>query len=339
MNTLKSHRHSPFRFRNGRTLQNRVVVPPMASDTADVDGYVTETTLAHYRRLAESGAGLVMVEYTYVHSSGRSEKNQLGIQSDAHVLGLSEIVYAIHAVGAVAGLQITHAGGKASRDLTGGVLMGPSDVPVPVKDQEMERPAPMREAEIGLWKDSFRDGFRRAEAAGFDLVEVHAAHGYGLNQWLSPLTNRRSDDYGGNREKNALLLLEIIREARRAHPDILLAARIPGQDFLDGGLSAEDGVWIARELEIAGIDLIDVSSGIGGCRRPRERQGEGYLVSEAERIQSSIGIPVIGVGGIVSGAFIDEALKYRRFSLAAVGRAILKEPSAWRASELSLTSA
>src|SRR4051812_31627956 len=180
-------RFSSLSFRNGKAFRNRVVVPPMASETADRDGFVTDETLAHYGKLSRSGAGLVMVEYTYVHRSGRSEERQLGIQSDAHIFGLARLASAIRAAGAVAGLQITHAGGKTSRDLSGDALMGPSPIPVPVKDREMECPDPMGEAEIELWKESFRAGYLRAAAAGFDLVEAHAAHGYGLNQWLSPI--------------------------------------------------------------------------------------------------------------------------------------------------------
>jgi len=278
---------------------------------------------------------LVMVEYTYVHRSGRSEENQLGIQSDAHVEGLSKIAKIIHDSGAIAGLQITHAGGKTSRDLTGGVLMGPSSVAVPVKDREMERPDPMSLEDIELWKSSFASAAKRAALAGFDILEFHSAHGYGLNQWLSPITNHRSDEYGGGLENNSRLLLEIIQQVKRAEPQLLVAVRMPGQDFLEGGLSHGDTAHLATMLEVAGIDLIDVSSGIGGWRRPRDRHGEGYLVAEAQAIQSVVSVPVIGVGGIQTGDFIDQALNNRLLSLAAVGRSILAGPEVWANQNLS----
>ena len=325
----KLDRFTALSFRGGKTLKNRVVVPPMASETADHDGFVTSKTIEHYRRLTRSHAGLVFVEYSHVLLSGRSEENQLGIQTDAHIEGLSMISKLIHDSGALAGIQLTHAGGKTSSDLTGGVLMGPSDIPVPVKDQPMETPSPMGPGQIDEWKEAFVRAAGRAQSAGFDLVELHSAHGYGLNQWLSPITNRRTDSYGGTLEKNARLLLETVELIRRHHPGLLISVRMPGQDFLEGGLTPYDAIWIAKELEKAGVDLIDVSSGIGGWRRPRDRTGEGYLVSEAAGIQSELSVPVIGVGGIQSGGFIDEALRQRRFSLAAVGRAILEGPREW----------
>jgi NADPH2 dehydrogenase len=329
MNPSPINRFSSLQFKNGKSLRNRVVVPPMASETADRQGLVTDRTLSHYKRLSEARAGLVMVEYTYVHSSGRSEENQLGAYSDAQNEGLAKLAKVIQESGAFAGLQLTHAGGKTSRDLTGGVLMGPSGVVVPVKGQDLEAMDPMSEQEIQLWKQWFVDAASRAKLAGFDLVEFHAAHGYGLNQWLSPLTNHRNDRYGGSRERNAQLLLEIVSEVRRAHPELLLAVRMPGQDFIEGGLTSLDSIWLAKALESAGVDLIDVSSGIGGWRRPRDRIQEGYLVDEASRIQAFVKAPVIGVGGIETGTYIDQNLSESRFSLAAVGRAILKDPKLW----------
>lgn len=308
----------------------------MASETADESGFATDATIAHYSRLARSGAGLVMVEYAHVHPSGRSEALQLGIQSDAHVPGLAKISEAIRRTGALAGIQLTHAGGKTSRELTGGALLAPSEVPVPVKEREMDAPDPMSSREISLWKAAFADGVTRAVQAGFDLVEFHAAHGYGLNQWLSPITNRRDDGYGGSPERNSRLLLEIVEQARARYPALLLAVRVPGQDFLEGGLRIEDTARLARTLERLGLDLVDVSSGIGGWKRPPERTGQGYLVPEASAIQAAVRIPVIGVGGIEQGAYVDEALREGKLSLAAVGRAILKGPEAWRERNLML---
>lgn len=311
-------------------LKNRVVVPPMASSTADPAGRVTEKTLAHYRSLCQSGAGLVMVEYSFVHSSGRSEENQLGISDDFHLDGLTRLAEAIHAEGGRAGIQLTHAGGKTSPDLTSGDFMGPSAVPVPVKGTLLKTPREMGEADIQLWKDSFASAISIAVRAGFDLVELHCAHGYGLNQWLSPLTNHRSDAYGGdNLNDRAKLLLEMIQAARHAFPRLALSVRMPGQDFLEGGLGPSEGVELAKLLEAAGVRVLSISSGIGGWRRPSDRTGEGYLVEEAERIRLQVAIPVIGVGGISSGLYIDQILKAGKVSLAAVGRAILGDPQQW----------
>ena len=135
---MKANRFTKLSFRNNKSTRNRVVVPPMASETANADGYVTEATLAHYSTLTESKAGLVMVEYSFVHRSGRSEENQLGISQDEHIAGLSQIAKRIHAQGSLAGIQLTHSGGKTSRDLASGYLMSPSGIAVPVKDNELE---------------------------------------------------------------------------------------------------------------------------------------------------------------------------------------------------------
>ncbi len=327
----KNHpRLAPLPLSRGLTLPNRIVVPAMASETADALGFVTDQTRAHYRRLAESGAGLINVEYTFVSPSGRSEPNQLGASSDEHVAGLREIATIIKASGALAGLQLVHGGGKTSRDLTGGVLLGPSAVRVPAKDRELEEPTPMTSGDIAHWQRAFSLAAGRAVEAGFDLVELHAAHGYGLNQWLSPLTNQRTDEYGGSLAARARMLVEIVARLRAEQPSLALAARIPGQDFLPGGLTVEDMILVSRQLLAAGLDVISVSSGLGGWRRPKERFDQGYLVAEATRIQAEVQAPVIGVGGIETGEYIDRAVEEGRISLAAVGRAILKNPADWR---------
>ena len=329
MNTTNLDRWTPLPLKHGKTLRNRIVVPPMASETGTTAGFVTPETLAHYQKLATAGAGLLIVEYTYVHPSGRSEEHQLGISSDAHIEGLAQIAQTIHKSNAIAGIQFSHGGGKSERALTGGTLMGPSSVAVPVKGQVTEASDPMNLGQIELWKNAFIAAANRAVAAGFELIELHSAHGYGLNQWLSPITNQRDDEYGGGLNARMRLLLEILNEIRKVHPQLLISVRIPGQDFLEGGLSNADAISIAKHLQNAGVDIINVSSGIGGWRRPAIRVGEGYLVSDAAQIQAVIQIPVIAVGGIETGCYIDQALNEGLFSLAAVGRAILKGPQEW----------
>jgi NADPH2 dehydrogenase len=338
MKTVQLNRNSEIIFRNGKKARNRIVIPPMASGTADTLGFVTDATLAHYANLAKAGAGIVMVEYTYVHRSGRSELQQLGIQSQAHVAGLAQLAKVIHQSGALAGIQLTHAGGKTSTDLTEGVMMAPCAVRVPVKDRELEIPTPMSLDEIRAWRTWFLQAAVRAVAAEFDLVEVHAAHGYGFNQWLSPITNHRQDQFGGALKRRARLLFEVIESIRKAHGNTLVTVRMPGGDFINGGLSSEDSVRVAKQLVQLGVDLLDVSSGIGGWRRPNDRDGEGYLVPEAKVIQSHVNVPVIGVGGLRSGEKIDELIASGAISLAAVGRAILENPAAWGRAHLAAPS-
>lgn len=322
-------RHSPYSFRCGRVAVNRMVVPPMASSTADETGNVTPETLAHYRRLCEAGTGIVFVEYTYVHPSGRSELRQMGAWSWSHVAGLARLAATIRRSGALAGLQLVHAGGKTTSDLADGAPMGPSAIRVPVKGWTPDTPVPMNETDVENWMVWFVEAARRAAAAGFDLAEIHAAHGYGLNPWLSPLTNFRGDRFGGTLERRARLLFDIVDLIRTDVPEVLLAVRLPGQDHVPGGLTTWDTIWVAKQLEDLGVDLIDVSSGIGGWRRLDGRTHQGYLVEDAARIKSHVGVPVVGVGGIETGAFVDQIVGENTVDFAAVGRAILRDPRAW----------
>ncbi len=320
------NRWTRFAFKNGMVAQNRVVVPPMASGTADVQGAVTSQTLRHYENLTRAGAGIVMVEYTYVHSSGRSEENQLGLHSDGQVPAHQKLVSSVHQAGALVGIQLVHGGGKSSKELTGGRLLGASDVVVPTKGNDLEKPVEMNRDEIKAYQSWYLDAAIRAADAGYDLIELHAAHGYGLNQWLSSLTNQRTDEYGGNLINRSRMLFEIFQAIRKALPHLLLGVRIPGEDHFRGGLTPDDMFFVSRRLDVLGADFLDVSSGIGGWRRPADRSGEGYLLPEATSIQQRVGIPVIGVGGIETGTFIDAAIARKRVSFTAVGRKILKDP-------------
>jgi NADPH2 dehydrogenase len=213
-------------------------------------------------------------------------------------------------------------------------MYSPSGISVPVKNKELENSVEMSLSDINNWKEWFIKAASRAAKANFDLIELHAAHGYGLNQWLSPITNKRNDEYGGNVVKNSRLLLEMVESIKKEFPQLLISVRIPGQDFLEEGLNTQDCISIAILLQNSGVDILNVSSGIGGWRRPGTRNGEGYLIEEAATIQNQVSVPVIGVGGIETGAYIDDLLKNKKVSLTAVGRAILKDPKTWGNTQL-----
>jgi NADPH2 dehydrogenase len=331
---METTKITPYQFKNGKKVLNRIVVPPMASQTADSAGFVTENTIKHYKNLSQSGAGIVFVEYSFVHQSGKGEANQLGVDSDDKIHGLKRLAESIQSSGALAGLQIVHTGGKTSSEITGLPLLGASSISVPVKGWEPVAPIEMSLGEIGNYVQWHLDAALRASKAGFDIVELHAAHGYGLNQWLSPLTNRRHDQYGGGLENRARILVEIVQAAKALEPEMLLSVRIPAQDHIQDGLQISDMQWVTQKLENAGVDLINVSSGIGGWRRPEGRLGEGYLVSDATKIKHATSLPVIGVGGIESGETIDRILQNEGINFTAVGRAILKNPLAWKTKNL-----
>jgi len=330
ISTQVINRHTPLTLTKVKSLKNRIVVPAMASGTATTDGFVTEKTIAHYERLVKSGAGLIIGEYTYISPEGRSEENQLGAHSADHVPGLKSLAAMLKQKGALAGLQLTHAGGKSSTDLTGGKLWAPSSIPTPVKGKILETPLEMSVLKISELKNLFLEAAHRAFQAGFDLIELHSAHGYGLNQWLSPLTNQRTDEYGGSLEGRTRLLLEIVQEINLQLPQLLISVRIPGQDFIPGGWSIDDSILLTKKLKSVGTSIVNVSSGIGGWQRPEPRQGEGYLVPEAKAIQKEVDIPIIAVGGIKTADYIDNGLTQKWFSLAAVGRAILEDPEGWQ---------
>lgn len=326
---MKLDRLSSYKFKNGKIAPNRVVVPPMASQTADSEGHATKKTVEHYVNLASSGAGLIFVEYSHIHFSGKGEANQLAVDSDDKIMGLKKVASAIKENGALAGLQLVHVGGKTTTELTHGSFMAPSSIPVPVKGWEAEIPQAMTLDQIELWVQWFVQAAHRATLAGFDFVELHAAHGYGLNQWLSPITNQRQDEFGGSIARRAKLLFRIVTEIKNQIPDLLLAVRLPAQDHFIGGLSANEMVWVVKQLENLGVDLLDVSSGIGGWKRPEGHQGQGYLVPDAMLLKANISIPVIGVGGIETGSFIDELVSNHKVDFTAVGRAILSNPLSW----------
>jgi len=326
MKNIHINRLSPLNLRDSKVLKNRIVIPPMASATADQSGFITEDTIKHYSELTHAGASLLMVEYSFVDLSGRSETNQLALSQDEQIFGLRELTTLIKSKDMLCAIQLTHAGGKSERSLTDGSLQSPSGITVPVKDRELEIPDEMNLEQIECWKNKFIKAAHRAHAAGFDMVELHAAHGYGLNQFLSPLTNKRKDQFGGTLVNRARLVLEIIFAIKEQLPSLLLSIRMPGQDFSEGGLSQDDAKDLAMMFENAGVDILNISSGLGGWRRPGPRTGEGYLVSEAQFIKQFVNIPVIGVGGIESTSYIDEVISNKKISLAAVGRAILKDP-------------
>ncbi len=336
MNTFKGpiNRWSALTFKSGLVTSNRIIVPPMASGTATTNGIPTQETIKHYERLSKSCAGIVMVEYTYIHESGRSEPNQTGLDSQDRIDFFKPIAQAIKSSGAIAGIQLVHGGGR-SLAADQFPLMGPSPVSVPVKNQTLETPIAMSLAQIEDYKAWYVQAAIRANLAGFQIIELHAAHGYGLNQWLSPITNTRTDKYGGSIENRSKILFEILLEIKVLLPDTTLGVRLPGQDHFDGGLTQAEMIWVSKQLENLGLDFVDVSSGIGGWKRPEARLGEGYLVSDAAEIQKNISIPVIGVGGIESGDYIDKILSQGQVSLTAVGRKILKDPAVFHKNVLA----
>ncbi|MEA4884084.1 MAG: NADH:flavin oxidoreductase [Clostridia bacterium] len=307
----------------GMSLRNRIVMPPMASETSTTDGFPTESTIDYYQRCARGGVGLIIVEHSYVTKSGRRTAKQVGIWSDEHIAPMASIVKAAHALGVPVCIQITHAGSAASAEVIGQPPVGPSPIPLaPGKDTPVE----LDVAAIHEIIAAFASAAARAKAAGFDAVELHGAHGYLLNQFLSPITNVRTDEYGGSPERRLRLPLEVVEAARRAvGPDMVLFYRLGASDGVPGGLTAEDAKFAAPRLIKAGIDVIDISGGLAGSGRDKSL-GEGYFAPLSQEVKGVVNVPVMATGGITTPSFADSLIREGKADLVGIGRALLADP-------------
>jgi 2,4-dienoyl-CoA reductase-like NADH-dependent reductase (Old Yellow Enzyme family) len=310
------------------------VVSPMCQYSS-VDGFANDWHLVHLGTRAVGGAGLVMAEATAVTADGRISPGDLGIWQDAHVAELARCARFIRAQGAAAGIQLAHAGRKASVTPPwhgGGPLdeahggwptVAPSPVPFRPGDRD---PIALDHAGITGVTESFAQGARRAKAAGFQVVEIHAAHGYLLHEFLSPLANRRSDEYGGPFEHRIRLLLEVVAAVRREWDgDRPLLVRISATDWAEGGWDEEQSIELARRLAGLDVDLIDCSSGgmVPGVKIPT---GPGYQVGFAERIRRESGVRTGAVGLLTDPAQTDAIIANGQADVVLLARQLLREP-------------
>ncbi len=303
------------------------MMPPMAMNLATKDGEVTEKLVEHYRERAKH-TGMIIVEHSYVDPGGKLSERQLGIYKDDLIPGLTKIAEAIKGEGCVACIQITHAGGSCNKDITGKTSVSASKDWY--KDKEVKELTLEEMEEI---KNKFTQAARRAKEAGFQAVEVHGAHGFLLNQFASPLTNRREDKYGSSLESRLKYPMEVVEKVKQYTEDMLLMYRMGACDDRGDGFTLEDAQIFGKKLESAGVNIIDVSGGFCGSR-PEGKDEQGYYVHFAERVKEAVSVPVIGVGGIVEPEFADKIVKEDRVDLAAVGRGLLKDPE-WGAEFLS----
>ncbi|MEW6547809.1 MAG: NADH:flavin oxidoreductase [Bacillota bacterium] len=324
---------TPLEYR-GLVLRNRIVMPPMASDVATPEGEPTGRHLDHYLPRARGGVGLVIVEHSYVELRGRLTRTQLGIHHDGLVDAFRPLVDAIHETGARVAIQITHAGGATTEEVCGTRPVGPSEVPHP---RSGCAPRALGAEELPSLVEAFGAAARRARLAGFDAVEIHGAHGFLLNQFLSPLTNRRQDGYGGSLENRARFPLEVVRAVRRAvGPDFPVLYRLGAADNVPGGLTLEESQVVAPWLVEAGVDVLDVSGGLGGSRPPGAPPG--YFVPLAEGIKRVVEVPVVVTGGITDPFFADGIVRAGKADLVGIGRALLADPDWARKAIASLGS-
>jgi 2,4-dienoyl-CoA reductase-like NADH-dependent reductase (Old Yellow Enzyme family) len=316
------------------TLKNRVGVSPMCQYSA-LDGFANDWHMIHLASRAVGGAGLVMVEATAVEERGRISPHDLGIWKDEHVGPLARAVAHVEAQGAVLGLQIAHAGRKAStaRPWEGGQPLTPAAggwqpiAPSPIRFSDLHPvPTEASEGDLIVMRAAFRAAAERALSAGFRWLELHAAHGYLLHSFLSPLSNQRRDDYGGGFDQRSRFLLETARDVRSVWPEWLpLAVRLSCTDWVDGGWTLDESVELARRLKSAGVDLIDCSSG-GTSASAKVPLAPGYQVEFAGAIRRRAQLATAAVGLITESAQAEAILAEGHADVVLLGRELLRNP-------------
>lgn len=325
------HLFDPLTLR-GITLRNRIGVSPMCQYSAD-DGLANDWHLVHLGSRAVGGAGLVIAEATAVEPRGRISAHDIGLWSDAQVAPLRRITEFLKGQGAVPGVQLAHAGRKAGgRRPWGDAGPGPDGEPWPRVapspipfSADYPGPAELTLSDIETIRQAFRSAAGRAREAGFEWVELHAAHGYLAHSFLSPLSNRRTDRYGGSFENRIRFVLETALAVREEWPDDRpLSVRLSCTDWVPGGWTLEESVELARRLK-PGVDLIDCSSA-GLVADARVPVGAGYQVPLAERVRCQGDIPVAAVGLITDPAQADEMVRNGRADLVLLGREFLRNP-------------
>lgn len=325
---------TPFTLRS-LTLRNRIVVSPMCQYSS-VDGFATDWHLVHLGSRAVGGAAVVMAEATAVSPEGRISPHDLGIWNDGHIDALARITRFIAAQGAAAGIQLAHAGRKASVDAPwrGGRVLdehegGWRPILAPSAEAFSARtpvPVEMGHDHIERIIGDFRRAAERALAAGFQVVELHGAHGYLLHEFLSPLSNKRTDRYGGSFENRIRFTLETVDAVRQVWPEALpLLMRLSATDWTEGGWDIEQSVELSRILRTRGVDLVDTSSGgnVAGAKIP---VGPGYQVEFAERIRRDAGIPTGAVGMITDPHQAEEIIQGGKADVVVLARELLRDP-------------
>jgi|SRR5680860_37045 len=303
------------------TLSNRLVMPPMATAKADPDGKVSQSILDYYAEKSEGGyLSLIIIEHSFIQLDGKASDLQLSVSDDSVVEGLKKLAEVIHRNGSKSVMQINHAGSNTTPEITGSNPVAPSAVSHPRRGG---MPNEFTNEGIANIIKAFQNAARRTQEAGFDGVEIHSAHGYLLNQFFSPLTNKRTDEYGGNVHNRIRLHLQIIEAIRAAvGDDFPILLRLGASDFREGGITIDDSKVAAQEFEKAGVNILDISGGFSGYNVP-ELSGQGYFAPLTVAIKQVVSIPVLLTGGITEVQAAEQLLAEEKADLIGVGRALL----------------
>lgn len=308
-------------------LRGRVIMPPLGTYKCTEDGKVTEDNLEYYSARARNPhVSMIITEHSYISPEGQAKPRQLSVSDDSDIDGLHRLTDAIHAEGAKVMCQLNHAGSAALSAVIGRQSLAPSPVILPAvpKTGDDTPPAELTKEQIAEIVCRFAAAAVRAKTAGYDAVEIHSAHAYLLNQFYSPLTNQRTDEYGGNLEKRLRIHREVIAAVREAvGADYPVAIRLGGCDYMEGGSSLEDCVYAAKVFAQEGVDLIDLSGGM--CRYTIPGHNEpGYFRAMSEAVKKEVTVPVLLTGGVKTMADAEMLLEEGAADLIGVGRELFK---------------
>jgi 2,4-dienoyl-CoA reductase-like NADH-dependent reductase (Old Yellow Enzyme family) len=316
---------------NGMTMRNRLIRSATWEGMCDQDGRSGEKLISLYRDLVRGGIGLIITSYAYVRPDGRSLPGQMGVYTDAFADPFKHMARDVHDAGGKIAVQIVHCGGQTDTKTAGRRPFAPSAVKV---EQFPEMPEELTKDEIKHIVAAFGNAARRVKAWGFDAVQLHGAHGFLINQFLSPLTNRRTDEYGGSRENRVRFLLEIYREVRQTvGADYPILIKLNAADFIEGGLEIEDAIYAARQLADIGIDAIEVSAGTpsSGAKSPvrikiTKPEREAYNLEMARQFKKTVACPLIVVGGFRSYEVVEKAILDDGMDYISIARPLIWEP-------------
>ena len=319
----------------GMEVPNRVVMPPMTTRLADPEGYVTDALVAYYKARALGGVGLITVEMGSPERVGRHRFRELGIYDERFLPGLQRLVNTLHDAGAVVSVQLGHGGSRARRAVSGETPIAPSRIPTSVYEIEPDTvvPSEMSADRIERTTLAFVEAARRAGRAGFDLVELHGAHGYLISQFMSPAENTRTDEYGGPLENRARFGLDILRRIKREVPGLPVVFRLGVEDFFPGGLIFEEGLRVARWTQEAGVDALSITAGhyrsLPGAERmiPPMAYPEGTFLDFGAQVKAEVDVPVIGVGRLGNPAIARTAVESGNLDMVALGRTLIADPN------------
>jgi 2,4-dienoyl-CoA reductase-like NADH-dependent reductase (Old Yellow Enzyme family) len=320
-------------------LSNRIVMPSLAVRNPEKSGFVNDTVIDYYSKMSKLGMGLVITENTFVSPESRVMPNQLLLSHDKFVEGHKKLVNSIHENGVKVAVEINHAGANlynipelktmlASKEESDFVVETEGDTRKPLNSINEKD---LSKDDINMIVASFGDAAKRGKVAGYDLVEIHAAHGFLINQFLSPLTNKRSDEYGGSLINRMRILIEIIEDMRYKIGEIPIIVRFPVSDnppqftFHPDGLKLEEGLKIAQEISLKGVDMIDISGGYSGSRPKELKEIEGYYVQYSEALKEIINVPINVTGGIRTPEFANYIIESGKADTIGIGRALLAD--------------